>query len=142
MIINQSFDLQFYKSNHIHLWSKLINKLIKYNIMTENKTSKMNLEQERKIAELQERVNRLENLCYAAKEVLNLEEAANFLGIAKSTLYKMTHLNQLPYFKPSGKLIFFEKKKLIEWVRGAKSMSVEEIKEEAAAKIQEMNERQ
>lgn len=124
------------------MWSKLINKFIKYNIMTENKTSKMNLEQERKIAELQERVNRLENLCYAAKEVLNLEEAANFLGIAKSTLYKMTHLNQLPYFKPAGKLIFFEKKKLIEWVHGAKSKSVDEIKEEAAAKIQEMNERQ
>lgn len=54
--------------------------------MTENKNSKMNLEQERKIAELQERVNRLENLCYAAKEILNLEEAATFLGIAKSTL--------------------------------------------------------
>ena len=70
--------------------------------MTENKNSKMNLEQERRIAELQERVNRLEDLCYAAKEILNLEEAATFLGIAKSTLYKMTHLNQLPYFKPEN----------------------------------------
>lgn len=110
--------------------------------MTESKNSKMNLEQERRIAELQERVNRLENLCYVAKEVLNLEEAANFLGVAKSTLYKMTHLNQLPYFKPAGKLIFFEKQKLIDWVRGAKSKSIDEIKEEAAAKIQEMNERQ
>ena len=50
-----------------------INKPIIYNIiMTENRTSKMNLEQERKIAELQERVNRLENLCYAAKEVVEL----------------------------------------------------------------------
>lgn len=110
--------------------------------MTENSNSKMSLEQERRIAELQERVNRLENLCYAAKEVLNLEEAATFLGIAKSTLYKMTHENHLPYFKPSGKLIFFEKKALLDWVRGAKSKSVDEIKEEAAAKIQEMNERQ
>ena len=54
----------------------------------------------------------------------------------------MTHLNQLPYFKPAGKLIFFEKQKLIDWVYGAKSKSVDEIKEEAAAKIQEMNERQ
>lgn len=79
---------RFYKLNHIHLRSNSINKPIIYNIMTENRTSKMNLEQERKIAELQERVNRLENLCYAAKEVLNLEEAANFLGVAKSTLYK------------------------------------------------------
>ena len=109
--------------------------------MTENRTSKMNLEQERKIAELQERVNRLENLCYAAKEVLNLEEAANFLGVAKSTLYKMTHLNQLPYFKPAGKLIFFEKKALLDWVRGARAMSEEEIRLEAANRLNEMNDR-
>ena len=86
--------------------------------MTENKNSKINLEQERRIVELQERVNRLENLCYAAKEVLNLEEAATFLGIAKSTLYKMTHLDQIPYFKPSGKLIFFEKQGKVKVGRG------------------------
>ena len=55
--------------------------------MEESKTPKMNLDHERKIVELQERVNRLENLCYTAKEVLNLEEASAFLGIAKSTLY-------------------------------------------------------
>lgn len=52
--------------------------------MTENKNSKMNLEQERRIAELQERVNRLENLCYAAKEILNLEEAATFSVLPKA----------------------------------------------------------
>lgn len=40
--------------------------------------SKMNLDHERKIASLQERVNRLEDLCYSAKEVLNLEEALCF----------------------------------------------------------------
>ena len=61
--------------------------------MTENKTSKMNLDHERKIVELQERVNKLEDLCFTTKEILNLEEASAFLGIAKSTLYKMTHLN-------------------------------------------------
>ena len=63
----------------------------------------MNLEQERRIIELQERVNRLENLCYAAKDVLNLEEAATFLGIAKSTLYKMTHEKPLALFQAFGK---------------------------------------
>ena len=107
--------------------------------MTENKQSKMNLEHERKIANLQERVGKLENLCYAAKEVLNLEEAADFLGIAKSTLYKMTHLNQLPYFKPAGKLICFEKKALLDWVRGVKVMSEEEIRTEAANRLRELN---
>lgn len=109
--------------------------------MNEIKSQKMNLEHERKIVELQERVNRLENLCFATKEVLNLEEASTFLGIAKSTLYKMTHTNVIPYFKPAGKLIFFEKKALLDWVRGAKSLSEEELKEEAAARLIEMSRR-
>ena len=60
--------------------------------MTEKNALKMNLDHERKIVELQSRVNKLENLCYMTKEVLNLEEASAFLGIAKSTLYKMTLL--------------------------------------------------
>lgn len=109
--------------------------------MEESKTPKMNLDHERKIVELQERVDRLENLCYTAKEVLNLEEASAFLGIAKSTLYKMTHQNRLPYFKPAGKLIFFEKQALLDWVRGAKALSEEELKEEAAHRLIEMNQR-
>ena len=109
--------------------------------MTENKTSKMNLDHERKIVELQERVNKLEDLCFTTKEILNLEEASAFLGIAKSTLYKMTHLNQLPFFKPAGKLIFFEKKAPREWVRGAKSLPEEEIRAEAAARLNDMNNR-
>ena len=107
--------------------------------MTENKTSKMNLDHERKIVELQERVNKLEDLCFTTKEILNLEEASAFLGIAKSTLYKMTHLNQLPFFKPAGKLIFFEKKALLDWVRGVKVMSQEEIRTEAANRLRELN---
>lgn len=35
--------------------------------MKEEKSQKMNLEHERKIVALQERVERLENLCYSAK---------------------------------------------------------------------------
>lgn len=45
--------------------------------MKEEKSQKMNLEHERKIVALQERVERLENLCYSAKEVLNLEEVSD-----------------------------------------------------------------
>jgi hypothetical protein len=47
----------------------------------------------------------------------------------------------LPYFKPAGKLIFFEKKALLDWVRGARAMSEEEIRLEAANRLNEMNNR-
>ena len=101
----------------------------------ENKTTNISgqvPEQERKFAELQERVDKLENICFASKEVLNLEEAAAFLGVKKSTLYKMTHFSQIPYYKPAGKLIFFEKSALLDWVRNVKVKSEDEIREEAA----------
>lgn len=109
--------------------------------MNEVNSQKKSLEQERKIVDLQERVNRLEDLCFAAKEVLNLEEASAFLGIAKSTLYKLTHNNQLPYYKPSGKLLFFEKAALLSWVRGAQVLSDEEIRQQAQVRLAELNAR-
>ena len=65
------------------------------------------LEQERKIAELQKRVQSLESLCYQSKPVLNLEEASIYLGISRSMLYKMTHAGKIYFYKPEGKLIFF-----------------------------------
>ncbi len=96
---------------------------------------------DRKYTDLQSRVRTLENLCYSAKEVLNLEEAASFLGIAKSTLYKMTHENQIPFYKPAGKLIYFEKSVLLEWIRSNRITSEAELQEEARKKLLELNSR-
>lgn len=88
---------------------------------------------------MQERIDKLESICYASKEVLNLEEAAAFLGIRKSTLYKMTHLSQVPYYKPAGKLVFFEKSALLDWVRSVKVKSENEIREEAAMHLSQLS---
>ena len=108
----------------------------------ENKTTNISgqtPEQERKFAELQERVDKLESICFASKEVLNLEEAAAFLGVKKSTLYKMTHFSQIPYYKPAGKLIFFEKSALLDWVRNVKVKSGDEIREETALHLSSLS---
>lgn len=99
----------------------------------------MNLEHERKIADLQLRVTSLENLCYSTKEVLNLEEASIYLGISRSMLYKMTHNGDVPYYKPAGKLIFFEKTHLLEWVRQNKIMCKSDARAAADLKMAELN---
>ena len=109
--------------------------------VNESKKSQAVHEGDRKFTDLQSRVQTLENLCYSAKEVLNLEEAANFLGIAKSTLYKMTHENRIPFYKPAGKLIYFEKSVLFEWIRSNRIMSEAELQEEARKKLLELNAR-
>lgn len=84
------------------------------------------------------RIKVLEHLLFDAKDVLTLEEAAIFLGISKSSLYKMTHKHELPFYRPNGKLIYFEKSELVKWMRQNRSMSEEEIKETAVQHISDL----
>ena len=43
------------------------------------------------------------------KKVLTFEEAANYMGMSKSCLYKMTSQRIVPHYKPNGKMIFFDR---------------------------------
>lgn len=80
---------------------------------------------------LQKEVEKLKSLLYAAKEVLNLEEAAVFLGISKSSLYKMTHNQVVPFYKPNNKMVYFEKSELLKWLRQNPVASQAQLSEEA-----------
>ena len=88
-----------------------------------------------KVESFEHRIEVLENTLSAAKEVLTLEEAALFMGISKSSLYKMTHRHELPFFRPNGKLIYFEKTELLKWMRQCRVKADSEIKEAAAVHI-------
>ena len=91
-----------------------------------------------KVESQEHRIEVLENTLNVAKEVLTLEEAALFMGISKSSLYKMTHRHELPFFRPNGKLIYFEKTELLKWMRQNRNMSEAETKEAAAQKLNEL----
>lgn len=47
---------------------------------------------------------------------LNFIEAAHYLSISHSTLYKLTHQRKIPYHKPTGKLLYFFKHELNKWI--------------------------
>ena len=63
-----------------------------------------------------ERLDRLERLMIANKEVLTFDEACDYTGISRSYLYKLTAAGQIPHSKPNGKLIFFEREKIVSWL--------------------------
>ena len=90
------------------------------------------------IAELEQRVTLLENVVFASKDVLTLEEASLFLGLSRGALYKMTHNNVIPFFRPNGKMIYFEKSELLEWIRAQRVASETEIAERAKQVMQRM----
>ena len=86
---------------------------------------------EKQLVSIQTRVDSLEDILFQGKEVLSLEEAAKFMGIARSSLYKMTHQQAIPFYKPNGKLVFFEKSDLLAWIRQNRVSSMQEIGKEA-----------
>ena len=106
--------------------------------MTQQVQSNKEANLSKQVAELQGRVKSLEQLLHQGKDVLTLEEAAKFMGIARSSLYKMTHEQTIPFYKPNGKMIFFEKSDLLAWVRKNRVSSEAEIPEEAERIIQRL----
>lgn len=67
-------------------------------------------------SEINKRLLKIENMLYAAKDTLTSQEAANYIGISLSQLYKLTSKSKIPYYKPQGKMVYFAKKELDEWM--------------------------
>ena len=71
-----------------------------------------------------QRFKSIEDTLYSTKDILNMKEVCQYLDISQSLLYKLTCNGEIPHFKPRGKMIFFEKKELIKWIKkNAKSAS-------------------
>lgn len=68
-----------------------------------------------------------------AKEVLTSDEAARYMGISKSYLYKLTMRGEIPHFKPMGKMCYFNRKELEEWLQNNRVATADEIGQRAAA---------
>lgn len=62
-----------------------------------------------------------------AKDILSLDEASVYLNRSKSSLYKLTFTRQISHYIPSGKMIYFKKKELDEWIIANKVNTREEI---------------
>jgi excisionase family DNA binding protein len=50
------------------------------------------------------------------KEVLTFDEACSYLGISESHLYKLTSAREIPFSKPKGKKLYFDREQLNKWM--------------------------
>ena len=64
------------------------------------------------------------------KHFLSFKEALKYLNVSDSFLYKMTSARKITFFKPSGKLIYFKKEDLDNWLLQKKSKAVEETEQD------------
>ncbi|MBA6316268.1 helix-turn-helix transcriptional regulator [Cellulophaga baltica] len=80
---------------------------------------------------LDERLNRIEKLLISNKTVLTFDEACDYTGISRSYMYKLTSTGEIPNSKPNGKIIFFDKKLLDQWLLRNKRKSTSDLENEA-----------
>ena len=73
------------------------------------------------------------NTIFCTKEVLTSDEAAKYMGISKSYLYKLTMKQEIPHFKPMGKMCYFNRLELEEWLQSNRVATSNEISQRATA---------
>jgi len=85
--------------------------------------------------EIIERLNaierKLDELAALNKETLNFKEAARYLDVSRSHLYKLTSAKEIPHYKPRGKQVYFEKRELDQWLLQNRQTTKSEIEQAA-----------
>ena len=80
---------------------------------------------------IMERLDHIEKMIRSNKNVLNIEEAVEYTGLSRSFLYKLTAKGEIPFSKPRGKLLYFSREKLDQWLLSNEQKSNRELNSEA-----------
>ena len=73
------------------------------------------------------------NIAICHKEILTLDEAAQYTGMKKSYLYKLTASKAIPHYKPNGKNCFSRRTELEEWLTANPVATVADLNGRAQA---------
>lgn len=66
--------------------------------------------------ELSGKLDQILTILKKQKQIMNLDAFCAYTGFSHSFTYKLTSGNQIPFYRPSGKLIMFEKTEVDEWL--------------------------
>ena len=83
------------------------------------------------IQKLDELGKMIESQSLLSKDVLNLNEAASYLDVSQSHLYKLTSTKRIPHFCPNGKKLYFKRTELDEWLLSNRQTTSDEIEKMA-----------
>lgn len=77
-------------------------------------------------------INDIQSKVFYLKEALTSQEAAQYLGMKLSTLYKKTMNNEIPFYSPCNKRLYFKRQELEQWMLQNRHLTNEEMQSEAA----------
>lgn len=65
------------------------------------------------------------------KEVLTFDEACTYTGLSKSAMYKHTMNATVPCYRPTGKLVYFNRQELVNWLLSNRCSTQAELDDKA-----------
>lgn len=84
---------------------------------------------------IEQRLERIEKLIISQailnKSIFNIDEVAEYTGLKKLYIYRLTSKNEIPHYKPNGKNITFKKEEIDAWLLRNRQATNEEIETEA-----------
>lgn len=71
----------------------------------------------------------------AAKNVLTIDDVQILTGLSKSYLYRLTCEHKIPFYKPNGKLMYFDRAEIEAWMKQNRVSTMQEAEKKAISYI-------
>lgn len=78
---------------------------------------------------------RIQQSLLLSKPILNFQEFCAFCGISESHGYKLTSNRKVPHFKPGGKMVYFRRLEVEEWLLKNPVKTDEQLEKEALCQL-------
>ena len=72
-----------------------------------------------------------EKTIFCTKEVLTSEEVARYMGVSRSYLYKLTMRREIPHYKTRGKICYFNRQEVEQWLQSNRVATDTELNNQA-----------
>lgn len=72
-----------------------------------------------------------DKIIFCSKEVLTIDEVSKYMGLKKSTLYRLTMNREIPCYKPTGRTVYFNRRELEEWLQSNRASTGAELNQQA-----------
>lgn len=113
-------------------WERLMD------VVTEIESIQLRLGEVGRIERMMQLLDMFEAQNYMLKDFLTIDDAAMYLNLSKSTIYKMTSRGELPCYKPNSKTLFLKREEVNDWIQGRKHLSESELNQIAERYAQQL----
>lgn len=84
---------------------------------------------------IEERLRLIESSIIPVKRVMSLSEIAEFTGVSESQIYKLTAAKKIPFSRPFGRAMYFDRLEVEEWLLSFRIQTEKDTQREANSQI-------